>query len=83
MVCKHVSVTQVLESQFPETVPLPFPAGLLALGREDLMHDILSSEGLQNIQIAQVRPEYLDSVTSQLFALSNPVQTGHPSCNVL
>jgi hypothetical protein len=47
------------------------------------MHDILSSEGLQNIQIAQVRPDYLRLFTSQLFALSKPEQTGHPSCNVL
>lgn len=48
------SVLQVLEEHFPESLPLPIPEGIAELGRMDLVSNVLSSEGLQNVEAIQV-----------------------------
>lgn len=45
---------QVFESQFPEVLPLAFPEGVSAVGSMGGMHEVLTSAGLQNIEISRV-----------------------------
>lgn len=48
------TVVQVIAEQFPEVGPPPIPHGVTALGRKDLIRQVLADEGLQDIEIGQV-----------------------------
>lgn len=66
---------EVITEKFPEVGTLPIPHGVTALGRKDLIHQVLADAGLQDIEIGQVPFTFIidDPESSAKASMNNPL----------